>query len=164
MAVSLGPLSSEQSRGRVSGREAREGPVWGAEGYEGCASEHDPHLFPMSCRSGRCDRVSTPEAWGALALTPPQPSPRAKEQRRQRPGPKSLERQTLFFSPGRSHRHLVTSDHHSCSLLLDCDSSLGTWILCQALPVFILPLTHRSGSGSTPRFQHTDMAERWAAL
>ena len=143
---------------------AREGPVWGVEDDEGCASEHDPHPLPMSCRSGRCDRVSTPEAWGALALTPPQSSPRAKEQRRQRLDPKSLERQMLFFPPGHSHQHLVTSDHHSRPFLLGCDSSLGTWILCQALPVFILPLTHRSDSGSTPRFQHMDQAEEWAPL
>ena len=76
----------------------------------GFASELDSHALPVSCRSGQCDLVSTLEAWGALALTPPQPATRAKEQRRQRPGPRSLERQMPFFLPGRCHQHLVTSD------------------------------------------------------
>lgn len=55
----------------------------------------------------------------------------------------SLESQMPFFPPGHCHQHPVTSDRHSHPLLLDCDSSLGTWILCQASPVFILSLTHR---------------------
>ena len=84
-----------------------------------------------------------PEAWAALALTPPQPPPRDKEQRRQRPGPKALERRMLFFPPGRSHQHLVTSDRHNHSSLLDCASNLGPWTRCQALLIFTLTLTPR---------------------
>lgn len=49
----------------------------------------------------------------------------------------------LFFPPGHSHQHLVTSDRHNHSSLLDCDSNLGTWTLCQALLIFTLTLTPR---------------------
>lgn len=90
----------------------------------GCNSEHDSLPIIVSCRSGPCGLVSMLEAWGALALTPPQPPPQATEQRRKRPGPKSLKRQTVSFPRGHSHRLLVTNEHHTCLFL-----KLGTWIL-----------------------------------
>lgn len=84
------------------------------------------------------------EAWGALALTPPQPPPWAKERKRQKPSPKYLERQMLSFPPSYSHQLLMTNDRHTHPFLLGCDSSLWTWILYQALPVFTLTLTHQT--------------------
>ena len=146
VVVSPGPLSRcSRGGGRGWSQGGRQGKAhfWVPRATRGFASEVDSRALPVSCRSGRCDLVSTLEAWGALALTPPQPPTRAKEQRRQRLGPRSLERQMPFFPPGHCHQHPVTSDRHSRPLLLDCHSSLGTWILCQASPVFILPLTHR---------------------
>lgn len=83
---------------------------WVPRATRGFASELDSHALPVSCRSGRCDLVSTLEAWGALVLTPPQPPTQAKEQRRQRRGRRSLERQMPFFPPGHCHQHPVTSD------------------------------------------------------
>lgn len=107
------PLSSEQSwQGRASGRETRKADFWGPKATRSCNSEHYSLSIPVSCRSGRCDLVSTPEAWGALALTPPHLPPQAKEQRRQRPDPKSLEKQRLSFLPGHSHQLLATNDRH----------------------------------------------------
>lgn len=118
--VNQRPLSSEQSwQGRASGRETKKADVWVPRATRSCNSEHSSLSIPVSCRSGRCDLVSTPEAWGTLALTPPQPSPQAKDQRRQRPGPKSQEKQRLSFLPGHSHQLLVTNDDHTCPSLLD---------------------------------------------
>lgn len=110
----------------------------------GCNSEHYLPSISMSFRSGRCDLVSMLEAWGALALTPPRPPLWAKEQKRQKSSPKSLERKMLSFPPSHSHQLLMTNDHHTRPFLPDCDSSLRTWILYQALPVFTLTLTHQT--------------------
>ena len=116
--------------------------LWAPRTTRGCGRAHCSLSFSVSCRSGQCGPVSMPEAWGALVLTPPQPPPWAKEQRRLRPGPESLERQMLSSSAGHSHQLLVTNDPHAHPFFPDCNSSLGAWTLHQALPVFTLTLSH----------------------
>lgn len=114
-----------------SGRGLRKAMFGVPRTTRGCKSEYYSLTIPMSCRSGPCDLVSMLEAWGALASTPPQSPPQAKEQRRRRLGPKSLKRHTLSFPRSHSHQLSGTNEYHTCPFLLDYKSSLGTWILSQ---------------------------------
>lgn len=141
--VGQSPLPSEQSwQARVSGREARKVDLWAPRTTRGSSRAHHSPFVSVSCRSGPCGPVSMPEAWGALAWTPPQPPPWVKEQRRLRPGPEPLERQMLSSPPGHSHQLMGTNDPHAHPFFLDCNSSLGAWLPHQALPVFTLTLSH----------------------
>lgn len=111
----------------------------------GCNSEHYSLPIPVSCRSGPCDLVSMLEAWEALALSPPQLPPQAKEQRRQRPEPTSLKRQTLSFPRGHAHQLSVTNEHHHLPFSPRLRLELRNLDSLPALPVFPLTLSPQIG-------------------
>lgn len=142
--VSPRPLSTQQSWwGRSQGGGLGKAKFGVPRTTRGRSSEQYSLPIPVSCRSGPCDLVSMLEAWGALASTQPQPPPQAKEQRRQRPGPKSLKRQTLPLPRGHAPQLSVTNEHHTCLFLLDYElRDLGSLL---ARPVFPLTLTPRIG-------------------